>query len=46
MGPLNAKPKRLKLDLADDELVEDTTTRPIVQHYEDQGSSQCLGLLA
>lgn len=42
VGPLNAKPKRLKLDLADDELVEDTTTKPIVQHYEDQGSSQCL----
>ncbi len=42
VGPLNAKPKRLKLDLADDELVEDTMTRPIVAHYEDQGSSQCL----
>lgn len=42
VGPLGAKPRSLKLDLADDEPVESTTIRPIVVRYEDQGSDQCL----
>lgn len=35
-GPLGAKPRRIKLDLADDELVEDTTQRSILRRYSDQ----------
>lgn len=42
VGPLEANPRRLKLDLADDEHVECTTVLPITKRYEDQGSQQCL----
>ena len=42
IGPLGAKPRSLKLDLADDELVEDTTTLPIIRRYDDQEPSSCL----
>jgi uncharacterized protein len=42
VGPLDAKPRSLKLDLADDELVEDTTTLPIVLRYSDQAACNCL----
>lgn len=41
-GPLGAKPRPLKLDIADDELVEDTTTLPIVSRYPDQEPRKCL----
>jgi len=41
VGPLNHKPRRLKLDLAADELVEETTTEPIFKRYADQESSSC-----
>ena len=42
VGPLGAKPRSLKLDLARDELVESTTTLPIVRRYEDQDPCKCL----
>ncbi|HZK15584.1 MAG TPA: nucleotidyl transferase AbiEii/AbiGii toxin family protein [Solirubrobacterales bacterium] len=42
IGPLEAKPRRLKLDLADDELVEGTVTLPIARRYEDLASHRCL----
>lgn len=41
VGPLEAKPRSLKLDLAADELVENTTTLPIRRCYEDQGECRC-----
>lgn len=41
IGPLGAKPRTLKLDLATDELVENTTVLPIRRRYEDQEESQC-----
>jgi predicted nucleotidyltransferase component of viral defense system len=41
VGPLGAKPRFLKLDLAADELVENTTTLPIRRRYEDQEERQC-----
>lgn len=37
-----AKPRFLKLDLAADELVENTTTLPIRSRYEDQEECRCL----
>jgi predicted nucleotidyltransferase component of viral defense system len=43
VGPLGRnKPRSLKLDLADDELVESTTTLGIASRYSDQESSECL----
>ena len=42
VGPLGAKPRPLKLDLADDELVETTTTLPIIRRYDDQEPCSCL----
>lgn len=36
IGPLDAKPRQLKLDLADDELVDEVATLPIVCRHEDQ----------
>lgn len=42
VGPLGAKPRTLKLDLADDELVENTTVRPITMRYPDQEPHDCL----
>lgn len=41
IGPLNSKPRTLKLDLADDELVEDVISRPIIRRYEDQEDVDC-----
>jgi predicted nucleotidyltransferase component of viral defense system len=41
IGPLGAKPRFVKLDLAPDELVEDTTTLPIRCRYEDQRDGRC-----
>jgi uncharacterized protein len=41
VGPLRAKPRLLKLDLATDELVENTAILPITRRYEDQAKSQC-----
>jgi predicted nucleotidyltransferase component of viral defense system len=41
VGPLGAKPRSLKLDLATDELVEYTATLPIARRYEDQEEGQC-----
>lgn len=41
IGPLGARPRALKLDLATDELVENTTTLPITCRYEDQKECQC-----
>jgi len=41
VGPLG-RPRRLKLDLADDELVENTTRRPVFRRYSDQGEGDCL----
>jgi len=41
IGPLEAKPRFLKLDLADDELVEDKATLPIICRYDDQEPSSC-----
>jgi predicted nucleotidyltransferase component of viral defense system len=41
VGPLGAKPRFVKLDLAPDELVEDTTVLPIRHRYEDQEDGQC-----
>lgn len=40
-GPLGAKPRSLKLDLAADELVENTVVLPIRHRYEDQEDGQC-----
>ena len=42
VGPLGAKARTLKLDLADDELVENTTMLPIVTRYPDQEPRECL----
>lgn len=42
VGLLPAKPRTLKLDLADDELVENTTRLPIVIRYPDQEPRECL----
>lgn len=42
VGPLDAKPRSLKLDLANDELVEATTSLPVACRYEDQQPCQCL----
>ncbi len=41
IGPLGAKPRALKLDLASDELVENAATLPIRRRYEDQEECQC-----
>jgi predicted nucleotidyltransferase component of viral defense system len=41
IGPLGAKPRFVKLDLAADELVEDTTILPIRRRYEDQEDGRC-----
>lgn len=41
VGPLGAKPRLLKLDLATDELVENTTLLPVTCRYEDQDECQC-----
>lgn len=41
VGPLGAKPRFVKLDLAADELVEDTETLPIRRRYEDQEDGHC-----
>ena len=41
VGPLGAKPRFVKLDLAADELVEDTATLPINPRYEDQEEARC-----
>jgi len=41
VGPLG-RSRTLKLDLADDELVENTTRRPVFRRYSDQGESDCL----
>jgi hypothetical protein len=42
VGPLGAKPRLLKLDLATDELVENTEKLPVVQRYSDQTPCECL----
>lgn len=42
VGPLDAKPRSLKLDLADDELVEATTSLPVACRYDDQERCRCL----
>jgi predicted nucleotidyltransferase component of viral defense system len=42
VGPLEAKPRPLKLDLADDELVEETASLPIISRYDDQEPERCL----
>jgi len=41
VGPLGAKPRFVKLDLAGDELVEDTTVLPIRHRFEDQEDGRC-----
>lgn len=41
VGPLGAKPRFVKLDLAGDELVEDTAFLPIRRRYEDQENGRC-----
>jgi predicted nucleotidyltransferase component of viral defense system len=41
VGPLGAKPRFVKLDLAPDELVEDSTILPIKRRYEDQEDGRC-----
>jgi predicted nucleotidyltransferase component of viral defense system len=41
VGPLGARPRQLKLDLADDELVDELTSLPIATRYEDQNSASC-----
>ena len=41
VGPLGAKLRHLKLDLATDELVENTTALPIRRRYEDQERRRC-----
>jgi predicted nucleotidyltransferase component of viral defense system len=43
-GPLG-RARTLKLDLADDELVENTTRRPIFQRYSDQAEADCLAYM-
>jgi uncharacterized protein len=40
-GPLG-RPRTLKLDLADDELVENTTRRTVLRRYADQADGDCL----
>ncbi len=42
VGPLEAKPRSLKLDLASDECVEETVVLPIARRYEDQDDCECL----
>lgn len=42
VGPLGSRPRTIKLDLADNELVENTTRLPIIQRYPDQRPSRCL----
>ena len=42
VGPLEAKPRKLKLDLSGQELVEDTITLPVTRRYADQEAEQCL----
>jgi predicted nucleotidyltransferase component of viral defense system len=42
VGPLGAKSRSLKIDLSDDELVEETTTLSIARRYEDQPQCRCL----
>jgi len=39
VGPLGAKPRALKLDLATDELVENTAILPIRRRYDDQAGA-------
>ena len=41
VGPLGAKPRFVKLDLAPDELIEGTTILPIRRRYEDQADGRC-----
>jgi predicted nucleotidyltransferase component of viral defense system len=41
VGPLDAKPRTVKLDLAYDELVEEATTLEVLQRYEDQDECEC-----
>lgn len=41
VGPLQHRPRRLKLDLVPDELVEETTIKPIFERYADQEPSSC-----
>jgi predicted nucleotidyltransferase component of viral defense system len=41
VGPLGAKPRFVKLDLALDELVEETAVLPIRRRYEDQKDGLC-----
>jgi len=42
VGPLEAKPRKLKLDLSDQELVEKTVTLPVTCRYADQEPNECL----
>lgn len=42
IGPLASKPRTLKLDLADDERVENTTRLAIIPRYPDQEPRECL----
>lgn len=42
IGPLDSRPRTIKLDLADGELVENTARLPIIQRYPDQQPSRCL----
>lgn len=42
VGPLASKPRTLKLDLADDELVESTARLAIISRYPDQEPRGCL----
>lgn len=41
VGPLAAKPRFVKLDLAPDELVEDTAVLRIRRRYDDQADGRC-----
>jgi uncharacterized protein len=41
VGPLEARPRKLKLDLSDQELVENTTMLPIARRYADQEERRC-----
>jgi predicted nucleotidyltransferase component of viral defense system len=42
VGPLGHKARTLKLDLADDEHVEDTNRRKVAVRYADQRDAECL----
>lgn len=42
VGPLEAKPRWIKLDLGDDELVLETCRTDIMLRYDDQPSQDCL----